>query len=280
MNLHATDAETMPRHVEIKTARSHEGKYETERLFLIAEEPLSIRIMGKPYVVVMRTPGDEIFHAAGLCLTEGIADSPEDIVSIGFCKEDNTNVATVTLSPARRPEVDGILERKGFVSQTSCGICGKTVIEDIARSVRRLQESVSISVNDLILAANSLTMHQPLHKKTRSAHCAVIFNAKLDVLSFAEDVGRHNALDKAIGKVFMAKTIDSAAICVMSSRLSYELVQKAARAGIEVLIGVSRPTALAVSLGRAVGMTLACIRNEDVLVFCGNDRIRFTERQA
>lgn len=276
MNLPATDAETMPRHVEIQAIRYNRLSFEPTEISLIAEEPLSIRVEGEPYVVVMRTPGDEIVHAAGLCFSEGIVDHPGDMVTIGFCEEENTNVATITLTRKRRQAVADILDRKGFVSQTSCGICGKTVVEDISRAVSKIDTTISIHIDRLVSAAKSLTQYQPLHKRTRSAHGAVIFDSNLDVLAWAEDVGRHNALDKAIGKVFMAKTIDSAVICVMSSRLSYELVQKAARAGIEILVGVSRPTALAVTLARSVGMTLACVRDKNTLVFCGKERIKFT----
>lgn len=273
MNSPAPDAEPILQSIEIPVSKYNGVSYELANLSLITEEPLSIRVEGEPYAVVMRTPGDEIYHVAGFCLSEGIVDDPGDFATIGFCKEMNTNVATVILTSKRRELVTDILERKGFVSQTSCGICGKSVIEDISQAVAKINATILINLEQVVSAAKNLTRYQPVHKQTRSAHGAVIFDPNLDVLAWAEDVGRHNALDKAIGKVFMSKTINNAAICVMSSRLSYELVQKAARAGIEILIGVSRPTALAVTLARSVGMTLACARNENVVVFCGEERI-------
>jgi len=91
---------------------------------LIGEEPLSIRIQGNPYSVVMRTPGDEIPHVAGFCLAEGIVDTPDDIASLGFCDGSDSNVVTVTLKPSRRDGISEILDRRGYISQTSCGLCG------------------------------------------------------------------------------------------------------------------------------------------------------------
>ncbi len=240
---------------------------------LIIEEPLSIRIEGNPYAVVMRTPGDEIAHVAGFCLAEGLIDSLKDIGTIGFCTEDSTNVATVTLTDDRKKQVVDLLDRKGFVSQSSCGICGKEVVDDLHQITSPVNNKLKISVDKLKECTDRLYSFQPIHKKTRSAHAALIFDKNLQVLSSAEDVGRHNALDKAIGKTFMDDKISDARFGVMSSRLSYELVQKAARAGLEMLVGISRPTSLGVDLALAVNMTLACVKGDDLMIFCGEDRI-------
>lgn len=246
---------------------------------LIIEEPLSIRIEGNAYSVVMRTPGDEIAHVAGFCLAEGLIDSPEDIVTIGFCTEENTNVATVTLTDARKNQVLDLLDRKGFVSQSSCGICGKEVVKDLHQITTPVKNNLSISVDQVIKCADLLYSFQPVHKETRSAHAALIFDKDIQVASAAEDVGRHNALDKAIGKVFMDNKISDARFGLMSSRLSYELVQKAARAGLEMLVGISRPTSLGVDLANAVNMTLACVKGDDLFIFCGEDRFIFPDAE-
>ena len=104
----------------------------------------------------------------------------------------------------------------------------------------------------------------------------MIFDNQLEMISFAEDVGRHNALDKAIGKVFISRKLPEATLVVLSSRISYELVQKAARAGLPVMISKSRPTALAAEMGKALNMTLACTDKESELIFvCGENRIVF-----
>jgi FdhD protein len=244
---------------------------------LITEEPLSIRVAGSPYSVVMRTPGDETAHVAGFCLAEGLVDHPEDIVTIGFCREDQTNVATLTLTDARRTQVADLLERKGFVSQTSCGICGKEVIEDIRQMLSPIEVHTILPAGRIMGGVDMLPSFQPLYRKTRSSHAAVIFDRHMKPMAGAEDVGRHNALDKAIGKVFMLRQIKNACLGIMSSRLSYELVQKAARAGLEMLVGISRPTALAVELALSVNMTLACAKDDHLMVFCTGQRIAGSE---
>jgi FdhD protein len=240
---------------------------------LITEEPLSIRISGASYSVVMRTPGDETEHVAGFCLAEGIVDSPGDIVTISFCTEEQTNVATLTLTEKRKKQVKNLLDRKGFVSQTSCGICGKEVIRDMQQILSPVGAKFMVKPDQIMQCVDMIASFQPIYRRTRSSHAAIIFDHNLQAMASAEDVGRHNALDKAIGKVFTLGQIKNACLGIMSSRLSYELVQKAARAGLEILVGISRPTALAVELARSVNMTLACAKDGRLMVFCGDRRI-------
>ena len=253
---------------------SYEGSgcrtYEQE---LIVEEPLAIRIEGEPYSVIMRTPGKEIFHVAGFCLAEGLVEHPADFDAIDFCFEKDSNLAAVTLVPERREKVTGLLARRGFVSWTTCGICGRKLTEDIHQPLIPIKDKMTISVSGALECIDQLPEHQNLYKKTRAAHGVLLFDSpRLKVMSAAEDVGRHNALDKAIGEVFMAGNIANAKLTVPSSRISYELVQKAALAKLTFLIGLSRPTALAVQLGRSLNMTLACVKQNELLVFCGQER--------
>ena len=239
---------------------------------LIIEEPLSIRIEGEPYSVVMRTPGEETSHVAGFCLAEGLIEHPDDIGTIGLCDEGDANVVTVTLKPERKNIVKDLLERRGFVSQTSCGICGKELITDMQQILKPVKDKTTITVKQAIECVDKLVGRQELYKTTRGAHSAMIFDYHLEPISQAEDVGRHNALDKAIGKVFMDGKLESALIAALSSRISYELVQKANRAGLVFLVGMSRPTSLAVELGQAMNMTIASIREGGLLIFGGQER--------
>lgn len=239
-------------------------------LDLINEEPLSIRIQGKPYTVVMRTPGDEIAHVTGFCLGEGIVDSPDDFTNVAFCDED-VNVVTVTLNPERKKNVNDLLMRRGFISQTSCGICGKELIDDLKQFINPVELKKKIKVKSALKCLLSLNEYQPLREKSRASHGAALFSHEGVFLSAGEDVGRHNALDKAVGKVFMENRLDEAGLLVLSSRISYELVQKAARAKISVILAVSRPTALAVDLAARLDMALACLdRKNGLYVFCGD----------
>ncbi len=239
---------------------------------LLAEEPLSIRVQGNPYTVVMRTPGDEIAHVAGFCLGEGIVDEMEDFGTLAFCDED-VNVVTVTLTPKRSEKVPEILDRRGFISQTSCGICGKELISDLRQATDTV-DADPIDLATVSKALDELSTHQPLREITRASHAAALFDESGQLLSVAEDAGRHNALDKAVGMLFLKKELPEARFLVLSSRISYEMVQKAARAGIAIIAAVSRPTALAVELAEGLNITLCSLaRNDGLFVYTHPDRI-------
>ena len=242
---------------------------------LLGEEPLSIRVQGNPYSVIMRTPGDEIAHVAGFCLGEGIVDTPDDFTSIGFCEDDDTNVVTVTLRSSRRKKIPQILDRRGFISQTSCGLCGKEIVKDLYQIIQPLKKDSHIYLKKALSRLKKLSVHQPLREKTRASHAAVLYNSNFEILSIAEDVGRHNALDKAIGKAFLNRKLDQVALAILSSRISYELVQKAARAQIPIIFAHSRPTALAVELATQLKITLASLDDDDegLYIFCGEQRL-------
>jgi len=247
----------------------------SEEKSLLREEPLSIRIQGNPYSVVMRTPGNEIELVAGFCLTEGIIDTPEDYKSLAFCDGDDTNTVAVTLVPSRREQISQILDRRGFISQTSCGLCGKEIVKDLFQKIQPLKDTGRIDINRALSCLENITRHQPLRRQTRAAHAAVLFDSAFEPLAAAEDVGRHNAVDKVIGKAFLDKKLDQSALLVLSSRISFELVQKAARARIPIILAISRPTALAVQLATELNITLASQSTEGpgLYVFCSAQRL-------
>jgi FdhD protein len=242
---------------------------------LIGEEPLSIRIQGKPYSVVMRTPGDELAHVAGFCLGEGIIDRQEDYTSLGFCGGGETNVVTVTLTPSRREKILPTLERRSYISQTSCGLCGKELVQDLYQIIHPLTDDFALNIRNALRCLDDLPRFQPMRRQTKAAHAAAIYSRDFELLGVGEDVGRHNALDKAIGKVFLDRKLDRAALLILSSRISYELVQKAARARIPVIVAVSRPTGLAVELAAELNMTIASwAKQAGLFIFCGAQRLK------
>jgi len=258
---------------------------------LICEEPLSIRVQGKPYSVVMRTPGDELAHAAGFCLAEGIADTPDDFNTLSYCNSTNSNIISVTISKSRQSKIGKLLDRRGFISQTSCGICGKEIVKDLyqiiqpirnsdqidgglALEIQPIRNSDQIDGGLALECLENLSSHQPLRDQTRASHAAVLYTSDFKLLSVAEDVGRHNALDKAIGKLFLEHKLDQASLLILSSRISYELVQKAARARIPVILAFSRPTSLAMELASKLNMTIGCLaQNSGLYIFCGENRL-------
>jgi len=228
-----------------------------ETMPLIAEEPLSIRVQGRPYMVVMRTPGEELSHAAGLCLAEGLVRQPADIAQLAFCDGDDTNTVTVTLHEHCAGRLAQFSDRRTYISQTGCGLCGKELIEDLYNEIRPVDNPTVLPVTLVSKALSDLPQRQPLRKRTRAAHAAAIHDQKGVLLAAAEDVGRHNALDKVIGRLFLDDRLPSAAMIILSSRISYELVQKAACARIPIIAAVSRPTSLAVSLAESLNIALA-----------------------
>ena len=131
-----------------------------------------------------------------------------------------------------------------------------------------------INIEKIMDCLDQLVQSQRFYEKTYGSHAAMLFDSQLNLLSLAEDVGRHNALDKAIGKVFMARQLTKACLAVLSSRMSYELVQKAARAYLPILVSMSNPTTLAVELAQHLNMTLACAGKESgLMIMCGDERI-------
>ena len=253
------------------------GTIEERDQALILEEPLSIRIDGNPYSVVMRTPGDELAHAAGFCLAEGLVEAPGDFTTLGFCTEDGVNVVTATLAPERRELVHDVLNRQGFISQTSCGICGKELLSDLYQIVTPVGTTMTIAIDQAKECIQQLSKHQDMYALTGSSHAAMVFDTGLAPLAWAEDVGRHNALDKAIGKTFLNGDLGKIRVGAMSSRLSFELVQKGARAGLEIMVSMSRPTALAVELAESLNMTLACLgKKRGFMIFCGKERFAYS----
>jgi FdhD protein len=201
-------------------------------------------------------------------------NTPDDVNTISCCDGDDSNVVAVTLNPSSRNKIIDILDRRGFISQTSCGICGKEIVEDLYQMVRPISDNTRVNAGLALECLENLSRYQPLRDKTRASHAAALYSSDFKLLSVAEDVGRHNALDKAIGKLFLDRTLEKAVLLTLSSRISYELVQKAARARIPIILAFSRPTSLAVELASGLNMTLACLSdNTGLYIFCGEHRL-------
>jgi len=242
-------------------------------LNLVNEVPLSIFVQGKPYSVVLRTPGNEIAQVAGFCLAEGIIETPDDFISIEFVDKSDTNRVMVSLKPSRLNKIGQMIEKRGFVSQTSSGIFGKELASHILQSIPLQADDFKLDIRSALECLENLGDHQPLRSKTFATHGAVVCSLEFEVLSSAEDVGRHNGVDKAIGRLFLDNALDKAAVLLLSSRTSYDLIQKAARAKISTILSISRPTLLAVELASKLNLTLACLAREGGLyIFSGEHR--------
>ncbi|MEJ2726214.1 MAG: formate dehydrogenase accessory sulfurtransferase FdhD, partial [Deltaproteobacteria bacterium] len=166
------------------------------------------------------------------------------------------NSVMVKLDEARKKLVSEQLDRGGFLSQTSCGICGREMIDDLTQNLKRVEEGSVISYEQVLECVEKFFRHQEYYVRTRGTHAVMLFDSSLNIIVKAEDVGRHNAMDKSIGALFLQKRLSDVRLAVLSSRISFEMIQKAARARIPILISTSNPTSMAVELGLKLNMTL------------------------
>jgi len=239
---------------QVGTTRCRDRSVHVADDTVCVEEPLEITIDDEPYYLTMRMPGEDIFLALGLCLTEGVISSFDDVLSVNHCV-DSTNRVNVYLSPGRRGPA-APARRRGGIVYASCGICGKELLSDICIALAKSDETVSMGLSQVFDMQKAMEAHQPVFYATGATHAAALFDGEGHLLASSEDVGRHNALDKAIGRVLFEKKREKVKAAVLSSRLSYEMVQKAARLGVEIIAGASAPTSLAIDLAQGLNITL------------------------
>jgi len=229
---------------------------------LATEEPMEIRVAGpgqegKAVSVTMRTPGGDYELAAGFLFTEGLI-APGDVQRVAYCddlgdEEQRYNVVTVTLT---RPFDHDVL-RRNFYATSSCGICGKAALEDIEVRCAPVSPGPEVSADVLVTLPDALRDKQKVFDRTGGLHAAGLFTSDGALGTLREDVGRHNAVDKVIGGALLRGAIPLAdRILQVSGRLSFEIVQKAAVAGIPIVSAVSAPSSLAVEAGERFGMTV------------------------
>ncbi|WP_433456209.1 formate dehydrogenase accessory sulfurtransferase FdhD [Streptomyces sp. CA-142005] len=249
---------------------------------LAAEEPMEIRVGGRPLTVTMRTPGDDFDLAAGFLAGEGVVHAAEDVTGIRYCAGatpdgGNTyNVVDVALAPGvALPEAS--LERN-FYTTSSCGLCGKASLDAVRMATRWSVAEDPLSVGPQLLASlpGKLRAAQKVFDSTGGLHAAGLFTADGELLCLREDVGRHNAVDKVVGHALRSGLLPlRGTVLMVSGRASFELVQKAVLAGIPLLAAVSAPSSLAVDLAAESGLTLVgFLRGASMNVYTGADRLQ------
>ena len=239
---------------------------------LAEEAPLAIAYDGRPHAVLMATPADAADLAVGFTLSERIAAFHE-IGAVSVRREGEGLVADVSLSPAAMARLPEARERR-LESRTSCGLCGVESLDDAVRSIPVLTGGPRLSHGALQVAFAALEEAQALGRETRATHAAAWADAHGTLCLVREDVGRHNALDKLIGAAAREGLDPAVAVVLITSRCSYEMVEKAASAGVTILAAISAPTALAVRTAQAVNMTLiALARADGHTVFAGAERL-------
>ncbi|MFC6885511.1 formate dehydrogenase accessory sulfurtransferase FdhD [Actinomadura yumaensis] len=243
---------------------------------LAVEEPLEIRVAGRPLTVTMRTPGADFDLVAGFLAAEGIIGGPDDLTAMRYCADtEEQNTLDVALAPGVRPP-DALLER-AFTTTSACGVCGKSSIEAlrVERPYDVAGDPVELSPKVLAELPDRLREAQRVFDRTGGLHAAGLFDADGGLLAVREDVGRHNAVDKVVGWALRKGLLPlRGRVLMVSGRASFELTQKASQAGIPVLAAVSAPSSLAVELAEDAGMTLVgFLRGETMNVYAGAERI-------
>jgi FdhD protein len=258
--------------------RAVDGDVATERPDrLVTEEPLEIRVatpgrLAEPLAVTMRTPGHDFDLAAGYLVTEAIAP-PTAVASVSYClegvDEQRYNVVTVTLRHAVA------LPERRFAVNASCGLCGAATLDAALRDVAPVTSGPTVARSVLVELPARLRGEQALFDATGGLHAAGLFDATGRVLVVREDVGRHNAVDKVVGHLAQTGGLPARdGILAVSGRVSYELVQKAAVAGIPMLCAVSAPSSLAVDAARRTGQTVVgFLRGGRFNVYTGAQRV-------
>jgi FdhD protein len=242
-----------------------------------AEEPLEIRLGGRPLAVTMRTPGHDFDLVHGFLQTEGVIAGLEDVAGLRYCEgvddegRNTYNVVDVDLADGVEPP------DRNFYTSSSCGVCGKASIEAIRTRTRYdvAGDGLRLPLATLLALPDRLRAAQQVFDKTGGLHAAGLFSADGELVALREDVGRHNAVDKVVGDAVRAGRLPLAGqLLMVSGRASFELTQKAAMAGVPVLAAVSAPSSLAVELAADAGVTLVgFLRGDGCNVYTCTGRI-------
>ncbi len=259
----------------------HDGVPSERTDVLATEEPLEIRVQGPAQdqvqvAVTMRTPGGDFELAVGFLFSEGLI-VPDEVRRVAYCdnlpgEDQRYNVVSVTLD---RP-FDADRLRRNFFANSSCGVCGKAALEDVEVRCERVASGPEVELDVLLGLPDRLRAAQKVFERTGGLHGAGLFTPQGEAISVREDVGRHNAVDKVIGDRYLAEALPAAdTVLQVSGRASFEIVQKAAVAGIPVVSAVGAPSSLAVEAAERLGMTLVgFVREGRCNVYSHPDRIR------
>ncbi|MFG2924438.1 formate dehydrogenase accessory sulfurtransferase FdhD [Streptomyces sp. NPDC048305] len=272
-----------------RTIRVRDGAVTTRPDTLVAEEPLEIRLNGRPLAITMRTPGDDFALAAGFLVSEGVIGESSEVQSIVYCAGatadgvNTYNVVDVKLAPG--VAVPDITLERNVYTTSSCGLCGKASLDAVRTATRHpVADTPPVLVTPALLSAlpGRLREAQRVFDRTGGLHAAALFSPEGELLDVREDVGRHNAVDKLVGRALTDGRLPlSRSVLLVSGRASFELAQKAVMAGIPVLAAVSAPSSLAVDLAAESGLTLVgFLRGSSMNVYAGDHRIVFGAEAA
>jgi FdhD protein len=249
-----------------------DGARRADRDEIVVEEPLEIRVDGQPLAVTMRTPGEDEELAAGFLAGEGLIAGPSDIQGVGPTRDFAANVVEVrTRGGLRR---DASAERRFYLT-SSCGVCGKAALEFVRQAAAPAEGSEPLAPQLVVSLPDAARRSQEAFRRTGGLHATALFEADGRLLALREDVGRHNAMDKALGALLLGGRFPlPGVIACLSGRAGFELVQKASLAGLAGLVAVGAPSTLAVELARERQMLLCgFVRGGSFNVYAGGERV-------
>jgi len=227
----------------------------------VPEAPVALEFNGLSYAVMMATPTDLEDFALGFALTEGLAGTPADLDDVDVAEVEHGWIVRARLSGLG---IEQLTERvRARVAESSCGLCGIENLEAVSRPLPPVASHARLPERAIFAALESLQDRQPLSDRTGAAHAAAFCDDAGEALHVREDVGRHNALDKLVGALARAGQDPAEGFILSTARCSYEIVEKAVRAGATRLVTVSLPTSLAVDRARAAGLSLWCLARDD-----------------
>jgi FdhD protein len=252
---------------------------------VVVEEPLEIVVDGRPWTVVMRTPGEDFDLVRGLLLAEGLAAATSAPPRLMHCRRGDADARANRVLVARPDAHQRRPPPRRLLASSACGVCGRTTVADLAGRAPAVRSDLTIDPRWLLELPRELEERQRTFARTGGLHAAalcVVHRAKLRIIAVREDIGRHNAVDKVIGAAHAAALLPlDRGVLLVSGRAGFEIVQKARVAGIPIIAAVSAPSSLAVDLARAGGQTLvAFLRRDRLNAYCGEERLRTPTSRA
>lgn len=240
----------------------------------VAEEtPIALEYNGISHATMLASPSDLEDYALGFSLTEGIIDRPADLRGIDIVPQHNGIVVQLEISSACEARLKA--RRRAMAGRTGCGLCGVETLPEVLRQVAAVPDAAPMPLPPILHAMRAMRARQPLHDMTGATHAAAWADVSGQVQVVREDVGRHNALDKLIGALTRRDEALQNGLVLVSSRASFELVQKCAAAGIGILAAVSAPTALAIRLAQNTNVALlGFVRHADATIYSHAERIQ------
>jgi FdhD protein len=262
-----------PTSAEVPVQRWKQGQLTQTTDFVTEEMPVALVYHGVPHVVMLASPADLEDYAVGFTVSEGLVGDPREIQSVEVVRGSDSIEVRIGIAGERFSEL--LRRRRNLTGRSGCGLCGAETVEEAIRPPVKVAKGPTVTVADLHAALVQIESMQPVNARTGSIHAAAWVLPGKGIQLVREDVGRHNALDKVIGALVRSGADVTAGYAIITSRASFEMVQKAAAAGITFVAAVSAPTGLAIRMAEQTGLTLVGFaRRDQHVVYTHSERLQ------